>query len=88
MIAALLLADLTLVIAVSTFAMLVFYLIANIAALQLPRQHRQYPSWVPAMGALSCIGLMVLLSPNAWIIGCVGLLIGGTWFFIRRKTSS
>nr|WP_320161007.1 amino acid permease [uncultured Methanoregula sp.] len=86
MIAALLLADLALVVAVSTFAMLLYYLIANIAALRLPHEYRRYPSWIPAMGALSCIGLIVFLSLDSWIIGCIGLLIGGAWFFFRRKT--
>jgi basic amino acid/polyamine antiporter, APA family len=83
MIAALLLADLTLVVSVSTFAMLVFYLIANIAALRLPRENRRYPSWVPAIGALSCIGLIAFLSPGSWVIGCIGLLIGGAWYYLR-----
>jgi len=87
MIAALLLADLALVIAVSTFAMLIYYLVANIAAFRLPREHRQYPSWVPVIGALSCIGLIAFLSPNSWIIGCIGLLIGGAWFVFRKKTA-
>jgi APA family basic amino acid/polyamine antiporter len=86
MIAVLLLADLALVVAVSTFAMLVYYLIANVAALCLPQEHRRYPSWIPGIGALSCLGLIVFLSPNSWIIGSIGLLIGGTWFFFRRKT--
>jgi basic amino acid/polyamine antiporter, APA family len=87
MIVALLLADLVLVVAVSTFAMLVYYLIANIAALRLPREHRMYRSWVPAIGALSCIGLIAFLSTSSWLIGCIGLLIGGTWFFFRRKAA-
>jgi APA family basic amino acid/polyamine antiporter len=86
MIAAILLADLALVVAVSTFAMLLYYLIANTAALRLPRERRKYPTWVPIIGALSCIGLIVFLSPDSWIIGCVGLLIGGMWFVFRRKT--
>ncbi|WP_321505067.1 amino acid permease [uncultured Methanoregula sp.] len=86
MIAALLLADLTLVVSISTFAMLLYYLIANIAALRLPREHRRYPTWVPVMGALSCTGLIVFLSPDSWIIGCIGLLLGVTWFLFRRKT--
>ena len=85
MIAALLLADLTLVVSVSTFAMLLYYLIANIAALRLPREHRRYPFWVPGLGALSCVGLIVFLSPDSWIIGCVGLAIGAAWFFFRRR---
>jgi APA family basic amino acid/polyamine antiporter len=86
MITAILLADLALVVAVSTFAMLVYYLIANVAALRLLQEHRRYPSWIPGVGALSCIGLIAFLSPDSWIIGCIGLLIGGTWFFFRRKT--
>jgi APA family basic amino acid/polyamine antiporter len=85
MIAALLLADLALVVAVGTFAMLLYYLIANVAALRLPREHRRYPSGVPAVGALSCVGLIAFLSPDSWVIGCIGLLIGATWFFFRRR---
>jgi basic amino acid/polyamine antiporter, APA family len=85
MIAAILLADLALVVAVSTFAMLLYYLIANIAAYRLPRQCRKYPAWVPVTGAASCIGLIVFLSPDSWIIGCVGILTGGVWFLFRRR---
>jgi APA family basic amino acid/polyamine antiporter len=87
MIAALLLADLALVVAVSTFAMLVFYLIANIAAFLLPGKHRRYPPWIPAVGALSCAGLIAFLSPDSWIIGCTGLLAGGIWYYFRRKAA-
>lgn len=88
MITALLLADFALVVAVSTFAMLLYYLIANIAALRLHREHRKYPTWVPIIGALSCIGLIAFLSPDSWIIGCIGLAIGGVWFVFRRKSAS
>jgi APA family basic amino acid/polyamine antiporter len=87
MIAALILADLTLVVTVSTFAMLIFYFIANIAALKLPVEYRRYPSWVPALGALSCIGLIAFLGKTSWIIGCVGLLIGIMWFMFGRKSA-
>ncbi|MDD1687842.1 amino acid permease [Methanoregula sp.] len=87
MIAAILLADLTLVVAVSTFAMLLYYLIANIAALRLPQEHRMYSPLVPIIGVLSCLGLIIFLNPDSWIIGCIGLLIGGTWFIFRRKTT-
>ena len=88
MIIALVLADLALVVAISTFAMLLYYLIANIAALRLPRKYRRFPAWVPGTGALSCIGLIAFLSPDSWIIGCIGLLIGGLWFFFFRKNAS
>jgi len=87
MIAALLLADLALVVSISTFAMLLYYLIANLAALRLPRDHRLYPAWVPALGALSCAGLVVFLTPASWIIGSAGLLAGGVWYGMRKKTT-
>jgi APA family basic amino acid/polyamine antiporter len=85
MISALLLADLALVVAVSTFAMLMYYIIANIAAFRLPDKYRRYPTWVPIIGALSCIGLIAFLSPNSWIIGCIGLMIGIIWFFFHTQ---
>lgn len=88
MVAAVLLADLTLVVAVSTSAMLLFYLIANIAALRLPREHRQYPRAVPILGALSCFMLIVFLSPASWMIGCIGLVTGGSWFLLHRRSAS
>lgn len=85
MIIALLLADLVFVVAVSTFAMLIYYLIANIAALRLPPEHRQYPSWIPGFGVISSISLIIFMSLNSWIIGGIGLCIGSVWFNTRKK---
>jgi basic amino acid/polyamine antiporter, APA family len=85
MIAAILLADLTLVVAVSTFAMLVFYLIANIAAFRIPLLYRKYPPIVPVIGAVSCIGLIGFLTSNAWMIGMIGLAMGIAWYGIQRR---
>jgi APA family basic amino acid/polyamine antiporter len=85
MIVAILLADLTLVVAVSTFAMLVYYLIANIAAFRIPLEYRQYPAVVPVIGAISCIGLIGFLTINSWIIGIIGLAIGIVWYVVQRR---
>jgi len=87
MITAILLADLALVVAVSTFAMLLSYLIANIAAIRIPRERRRYPSWIPGIGAMSCVGLIAFLSPDSWIIGCIGFATGRVWFVLRRKSA-
>jgi basic amino acid/polyamine antiporter, APA family len=87
MIAAILLADLTLVVAVSTFAMLIFYFIANLAALRLPRPYRRYPQMVPATGAVTCAGLAVFLGINSWIIGLIGLFVGIAWYRMRQRMS-
>jgi basic amino acid/polyamine antiporter, APA family len=87
MIAAILLADLTLVVAVSTFAMLIFYLIANIAAFRIPLKYRQYPALVPVIGAVSCLGLIGFLTTNSWIIGIIGLALGIVWYFIQHRAT-
>ena len=85
MIAAILLADLTLVVAVSTFAMLIFYLIANIAAFRIPLKYRQYPALVPVIGTISCIVLIGFLTISSWIIGIVGLVIGIVWYEVQQR---
>ena len=85
MIVAILLADLTLVVAVSTFAMLIFYLIANIAAFRIPLKYRQYTPIVPVIGAVSCLGLIGFLTINSWIIGIIGLALGIIWYVIQRR---
>jgi basic amino acid/polyamine antiporter, APA family len=85
MVAAIILADLALVVAVSTFAMLLYYLIANVAAFRLPKEKILYSRWIPVIGTLSCAGLVVFLSPDSMIIGCIGLLFGGMWFLFRKK---
>jgi APA family basic amino acid/polyamine antiporter len=87
MIAAILLADLTLVVAVSTFAMLVFYLIADIAALRIPSDFQKYPRIVPLIGAVSCIALIGFLTINSWLIGCIGLVIGMVYYGIHRQVT-
>jgi APA family basic amino acid/polyamine antiporter len=84
MIVAILLADLTLVVAVSTFAMLIFYLIANIAAFRIPPDYQRFPRIVPIIGAVSCIGLIGFLTTNSWIIGIIGLVTGVAYYGIKR----
>ena len=69
MIAMLLLTDLTLVVSVGTFAMLVYYGIANIAAFKIPRPKKRYPPVVACLGGASCVLLMVFLSPVSVAIG-------------------
>ncbi len=85
MIGAILLADLSLVVAVSTFAILISYFIANISALRLPRQFQRYPAVIPVVGAITCTGLIVFLNVNAWIIGIIGLAIGLVWYVMHKR---
>jgi len=84
-IAALLLTDLVLVVSVSTFAMLVYYGIANIAALKLPAARKRYPAMVYLIGAASCAALLVFLSPFSIAIGFAGLGIGTLYYLVRKR---
>jgi APA family basic amino acid/polyamine antiporter len=82
--------DLTKVVAISTFATLFYYSIANIAALRLKAQNRLYPSIVPVLGLVTCLVLQVFIffvSPQSLDLGIAGLL-GGTIYYIAKKRSS
>lgn len=85
MVAAILFADLSLVITVSTFAMLIYYLIANAAAMQIPARERRYPGVIPVIGVVTCIGLMAFLGQTAWIIGLAGLGIGIVIYILMKR---
>lgn len=85
MIVAAIFADLNQVISVSNFASLLYYSIANIAALRLDRRVRRYHSFLPAVGLLSCLSLLVFLKLNAWLVGVVGLGLGTVYYLTIHR---
>jgi basic amino acid/polyamine antiporter, APA family len=84
-IAILLFIDFTLVVSVGTFAMLVYYGIANVAALRLSPGIKKYHPVVAVLGVASCILLMVFLSPVSIAIGLAGLLAGSVYYLFRLR---
>jgi len=79
--------DLTKVVAISTFALLFYYALANASALRLKVQKRLYPQIVPVLGAATCLALLVFIlfaSPEAWIMG-VGALVAGAVYYMAKK---
>jgi len=83
-----LLIDLSKVVAISTFAMLFFYTLANVSALRLKPEKRAYPRILPAVGAVSCVALLafeLFASLQSWIIGTASLLIGAIYYVAKRK---
>lgn len=79
--------DLTKVVAISTFAMLFYYGIANVSALRLKTQKRLYPPLVPVLGTATCLALLVFIlfvSPQAWDLGVVGLVAGAIYYIAKR----
>lgn len=82
--------DLTRVVAVSTFALLFYYTLANTAALKIKDHVRRYPKAVSALGAATCLTFLVitlLVKPEAWTIGVAVLAFGSVYYRLREKIS-
>jgi APA family basic amino acid/polyamine antiporter len=79
--------DLTKVVAISTFALLFYYAFANVSAIRLKVQKRLYPRFVPILGAITCLALLIFIlfaSPQAWIIGAAGLATGMICYWAKK----
>jgi len=79
--------DLKSVVAVSTFALLFWYIFANFAAFRLKTGKRLFPRFLPLLGLATCITLfaaVLFLAPIAWITG-VACLVAGTVYYGVRK---
>ena len=88
MTALVLLVDLTRVVALSTFATLFYYALANIAAFKLKTEQRRYSRLVPALGLGTCLMLLVfilLAATQAWIIGVICLIAGAIYYGVRNR---
>lgn len=75
--------DIVSVIAIATFCQLFYYALTNIAAARMVKGGRKYPPRIPILGAVSCLGMLLLvlfISPWAGL-GGVLCLIGGTAIF-------
>jgi len=80
--------DLAKVVAISTFAMLFYYVIANVSALRLKTQKRIYPLVVPASGAFTCLTLLIFIffvSQQAWALGVAGLAAGAIYYIFIKS---
>jgi basic amino acid/polyamine antiporter, APA family len=75
--------DLTSAVAISNFASLVYYAIANYAALKVDKP--RYPKIIPIIGLLTCVLLLFFLTPAAWIIGSLTLALGVVYYLAMKK---
>ncbi|MEW5930496.1 MAG: amino acid permease, partial [Gemmatimonadota bacterium] len=62
--------------AAASFAILVYYGIANLAALRMPREGKLYPDAVPAVGLAACALLAVSLPLRTIVVGTATLAAG------------
>jgi APA family basic amino acid/polyamine antiporter len=82
--------DLTSVVAVSTFALLFWYIFANVAAFRLKTANRLYPRFLPLIGVATCLTLFVavfFVVQTAFFTGVVFLLAGTIYYTVKKKRS-
>lgn len=72
----------------AAFTILIYYGIANLAALRLPRKDKLYPYFIAVVGLAMCILLSLSLSINIILVGLILLLVGvvlRAFLLITRK---
>lgn len=79
-----LVADVRQAIGFSSFAVLVYYLVANAAALRLTREHRRLPAWVPVLGAVGCVVVAGSLPWQSVAAGLAVFAVGGVVYAVTR----
>lgn len=68
----------------AAFTILIYYGIANVAALRMPREDKLYPDAVPLLGLVSCVVLALSLAPRVILTGMVVLAAGLLLRRLRR----
>ncbi len=80
--------DLTGVVVVSTFALLFWYVLVNLAAFRLKCDKRLCPRCLPVLGLSTCILLLIavwFVAPFAWGAGLICLVIGSAFYMVRKN---
>jgi APA family basic amino acid/polyamine antiporter len=77
--------DLAGVVAVSTFASLFYYALANVSALKLKVNTRRYPRFVPAIGLATCVMLLAFVQPSSLTTGLGCLMLGALYYVVNKK---
>ncbi|NQX27470.1 amino acid permease [Microbacteriaceae bacterium VKM Ac-2854] len=72
----------------SSFGVLLYYAVANVAALTQTSEHRRYPRIVGAAGVLGCAVLVATLPPTSIVAGLVTVAIGVGYRVIVRRADS
>lgn len=63
----------------SAFTVLIYYAITNLAAIQMSRNERLYPHFIPWLGLCSCLFLAVWVEPQIWGAGLALIVAGLLW---------
>jgi basic amino acid/polyamine antiporter, APA family len=73
------------IVAAAAFTILIYYSIANLAALRMRNEDKLFPNWIPVLGFIFCI-LLALTMPIKVIGTGLGLLAAGfVWRVIYKR---
>ena len=86
-IAIILVADLRGAIAFSSFGVLLYYLIANVAAFRQSGDARRYPRALQILGAIGCLTLVATLPTAGILIGVCVIIAGVVYRVIRIRVT-
>ena len=81
-------ADLRGAIGFSSFGVLIYYLIANIAAFTQPTKDRRFPKALQVLGGIACVALVATLPLTAVALGLVMFAVGILLRFLRLRRDS
>lgn len=76
------------VVAAASFTILLYYSIANIAAMKMPKAERMFPNWVPVAGLLACLAMAASLRFETIVAGLVLLAVGFVWRLVYRRLAN
>ncbi|GAA1224200.1 APC family permease [Pseudonocardia alaniniphila] len=71
----------------SSFGVLLYYLVANIAAFTQAPSHRRFPRWLQVLGALGCLLLVATLPWQAVAVGTGVFVLGVAYRGLRLITA-
>ena len=69
----------------SSFGVLLYYFVANVAAATQADVDRRYPQWVQLLGALGCLVLVAALPTASIIGGLIMLAVGVSYRLVRLQ---
>ncbi|PRB40108.1 amino acid permease [Arthrobacter sp. MYb23] len=81
-------ADLRGAIGFSSFGVLLYYLVANVAAYTQPGEDRRYPKFLQVAGAVACVVLVATLPPISAGVGVLMFAVGIVYRLVRLRLSS
>jgi APA family basic amino acid/polyamine antiporter len=67
----------------SSFGVLVYYLVANLAAFTQPAEQRRFPRWLQVLGAAGCVVLVATLPWQAVLAGLAVFAVGACYRAVR-----